>query len=98
MLEINAQLNCSYLPYFKALLTSATFTPLSMSLTLADVTRSAESKTSWVHIFAHFGTDQDEMLSTLKQFKLNMLIFLQMIFMYPGKIFAVLLSASKNLT
>ena len=34
--------------------------PLSLTLTLLEVTRSAQSKTNLLHFLAHFSTDQDE--------------------------------------
>ena len=34
--------------------------PLSLTLTLAGVTRSARSETCWLHFLLHFSADQNE--------------------------------------
>ena len=48
------------------------FIPISLTLTLAGVTRSAQSKTSWIYFLAHFSTYYKmEYNVVLKQFKLN---------------------------
>ena len=38
------------------------FIPLSLTLTLVGVTRSAQSKTSWLNFLPHFLTDQEEIV------------------------------------
>ena len=42
------------------------FRPLSLTLTLAGITRSVQSKTSWLHFLTLFSTDQDEILYGLE--------------------------------
>ena len=44
--------------------------PISLTLTLPGVTRSARSKTHWLHFLAHFSSDQDVVM---KQYKLKIL-------------------------
>ena len=61
------------------------FIPLSVAFTLAGVTRSVESRTSWLHFLTHFSTDQDKIWYLLNQFKLHILIlFLSEIYWNKG--------------
>ena len=52
------------------------FAPLSVTFSLAVVTRSAQNKTCWLHFLADFLTDQDEIYVILEQYKMDIFTLL----------------------
>ena len=70
-----------------------------MTLTLAGVTRSAQSKTYWLHFLACLFAKWDEIWEVMEYFKLNILILLfSELFVVKGNNRYFLLTAFKTLT